>query len=139
MNVPCDLKLTKYLHMKHLYPFFFSIIIFFNTTGVFSFATNPVSPGQKEVANQWLAAQPVRFMENNGQMTDTDNEPVPFVLFKASAPGMDVYLTEKGLTRDTALLLGSFLIGYNAYAGWAQLGDISLCIPAIITSYIMKR
>ena len=28
-------------------------------------------------------------------------------------------------TRNTILLLGSFLICYNTYAGWAQLGDIS--------------
>ena len=28
-------------------------------------------------------------------------------------------------TRNTVLLLGSFLICYNTYAGWTQLGDIS--------------
>ena len=84
--------------MKPFYTFFFGITAFFNVAAVIAFATNPVSPEQKEVANQWLADQPVRFLENRGQMTNINHEPVPFVLFKASAPGIDVYLTEKGLT-----------------------------------------
>ena len=41
-------------------------------------------------------------MEQNfdakGQMIGTDGKPVPFVLFKAEAPGIDIYITEKGLT-----------------------------------------
>jgi hypothetical protein len=38
------------------------------------------------------------FLENKGQMTDMDKNPVPFVLFRASFPGLNVYLTEQGLT-----------------------------------------
>ncbi|MFO0320908.1 MAG: hypothetical protein ACK504_00590, partial [Bacteroidota bacterium] len=45
-----------------------------------------------------MSNRPVKFLENKGQMMDTDNKPVPFVLFKAEAPGMNVYVTEKGLT-----------------------------------------
>ena len=52
----------------------------------------------QEKARQWLQAQPVRFLENKGQMTDMGENPVPFVLFKAEAPGLDMYITEKGLT-----------------------------------------
>ncbi|MFO0357606.1 MAG: SBBP repeat-containing protein, partial [Sphingobacteriaceae bacterium] len=44
------------------------------------------------------AKQNVSFLENKGQMMDTEGKPVPFVLFKAEAPGMNVYITEKGLT-----------------------------------------
>ena len=56
------------------------------------------SPHEKEKASQWMKAQPVQFLENKGQMTDMEGKPVPFVLFKAEAPGMDMYITEKGLT-----------------------------------------
>ncbi|MFN7913171.1 MAG: SBBP repeat-containing protein, partial [Bacteroidota bacterium] len=52
----------------------------------------------KEKVKGYLAAQPVKFLENKGQMMDMNNKPVPFVLFKAEAPGMNVYITEKGLT-----------------------------------------
>ncbi len=37
-------------------------------------------------------------LENKGQMTDQFLTPVPFVYYKSSAPGLDVYVTEKGLT-----------------------------------------
>ncbi|MBI3500900.1 MAG: gliding motility-associated C-terminal domain-containing protein [Bacteroidetes bacterium] len=52
----------------------------------------------KQLASRWMNNQPVRFEENNGQMSDFEGKPVPFVLFRASARGMDVYITEKGLT-----------------------------------------
>lgn len=41
---------------------------------------------------------PVYFQENKGQFTDGDGQPVPQVLFRQSAPGMDLYITEQGLT-----------------------------------------
>ncbi|MBI2268723.1 MAG: SBBP repeat-containing protein [Bacteroidetes bacterium] len=40
----------------------------------------------------------VQFLENKGQMTDVNGQPVPSVLFKTQVPGMDMYLTDKGLT-----------------------------------------
>jgi gliding motility-associated-like protein len=54
----------------------------------------------KQQANDFIAnaKQNVSFLENKGQMMDTEGKPVPFVLFKAEAPGMNVYITEKGLT-----------------------------------------
>ncbi|MFO0478910.1 MAG: SBBP repeat-containing protein, partial [Bacteroidota bacterium] len=45
-----------------------------------------------------MSNRPVKFLENKGQMMDVNNKPVPFVLFRAEAPGMNVYVTEKGLT-----------------------------------------
>ncbi len=55
----------------------------------------PVSPAQ---AKQFMEGQGVSFLENKGQMVDMDGKPVPFVLFKAEAQGLDMYVTEKGLT-----------------------------------------
>jgi hypothetical protein len=54
----------------------------------------------KQQANELIAnaKQNVSFLENKGQMMNTEGKPVPFVLFKAEAPGMNVYISEKGLT-----------------------------------------
>ncbi|TVR83467.1 MAG: T9SS C-terminal target domain-containing protein [Chitinophagaceae bacterium] len=38
------------------------------------------------------------FIENKGQMRGHDGEAVPFVLFKAEFNGIDIYVTEKGLS-----------------------------------------
>ncbi|MBK7817502.1 MAG: hypothetical protein IPJ60_08015 [Sphingobacteriaceae bacterium] len=38
------------------------------------------------------------FTENKGQMVDLNGAPVPFVLFKAESPGLNMFITEKGLT-----------------------------------------
>lgn len=38
------------------------------------------------------------FEENKGQLTDQENQPVPFVLYKAGAQGIDMYLTDYGMT-----------------------------------------
>ena len=54
--------------------------------------------GSKEQFKDYLKAKPVRFIENKGQIVDVNARPVPFVLFKAEAPGMNLYITEKGLT-----------------------------------------
>ncbi len=53
---------------------------------------------EKKQAEKWMQKQSVCFLENKGQITNTNNEPVPSVLFKASAPGMDMYITKQGLT-----------------------------------------
>ena len=52
----------------------------------------------KKQVSQWVQQQPVQFLENKGQMTDMEGKPVPFVLFKAEAPCMNMYVTERGLT-----------------------------------------
>ena len=42
--------------------------------------------------------QDVSFLENKGQMTDMNGDLIPFVLFKVSAPGINLFITEQGLT-----------------------------------------
>lgn len=38
------------------------------------------------------------FLENKGQMKDMSGKPVPFVLSRSSAKGLDMYITTKGIT-----------------------------------------
>ncbi len=52
----------------------------------------------KEQVGQWISSQPVRFSENKGQLTDQAGRPVPSVFFEAQAPGMNLYITDKGLS-----------------------------------------
>jgi gliding motility-associated-like protein len=40
----------------------------------------------------------VRFIENKGQITDMQGKPATFVMFKAEAPGVTLYVTQQGLT-----------------------------------------
>lgn len=49
-------------------------------------------------ARKWVHQKPVRFIENKGQLRDTENKPVPFVLFKVASSGMNIYVTETGIT-----------------------------------------
>ncbi|MBI2270149.1 MAG: hypothetical protein HYU69_07300, partial [Bacteroidetes bacterium] len=62
------------------------------------FITTSDAKGNEEQVRQWMQNQPVKFLENKGQMADMNGDPIPFVLFKAEAPGLDMYVTEKGLT-----------------------------------------
>ena len=52
----------------------------------------------KDQFKNYSKSKPVRFIENKGQIVDVNSRPVPFVLFKAETPGMNLYITEKGLT-----------------------------------------
>jgi len=79
--------------MKYL----LQITLFVSFTGNL-FADNHDDTALNEQAARWMQKQPVQFLENRGQMMDIDGKPVPFVLFKAEAPGMNMYITEKGLT-----------------------------------------
>lgn len=58
----------------------------------------PIDPDLKNRATDFIKSKLVQFVENKGQMTNMNGNPVPFVLFKAEAPGMNFYITEKGLT-----------------------------------------
>ena len=55
----------------------------------------------KTKAKEWTKKSSVKFLENKGQMVDMEGKPVPFVLFKAEAPGLDMFITEKGITYMT--------------------------------------
>ena len=57
-----------------------------------------VADAVKEKASEWMNNNSFHFLKNKGQMTDMADNPVPFVLFKAEVPGMNIYITEKGLT-----------------------------------------
>ncbi|PBQ32168.1 hypothetical protein CNR22_10410 [Sphingobacteriaceae bacterium] len=46
----------------------------------------------------WLKHQNVEFLENKGQIMNTDDKPATNVLFKAEAPGLDLYITKTGLS-----------------------------------------
>ncbi|MBI2271835.1 MAG: SBBP repeat-containing protein [Bacteroidetes bacterium] len=66
---------------------------------VFTSITYASEPAiDKELARQWMQNQKVHFIENKGQMMDANGIPVPFVLFKVEAPGLDMYITDKGLS-----------------------------------------
>jgi gliding motility-associated-like protein len=85
--------------MKQMYPFLFR-------SGFFAllFATSLTTYAHEhETENKIKALQQVAqaisgFEENKGQLSDADNHPVPFVFFKASALGVDLYLTDYGMT-----------------------------------------
>ncbi|MBI2269361.1 MAG: SBBP repeat-containing protein [Bacteroidetes bacterium] len=64
----------------------------------FAAGNKPIDPDLKNRATDFIKNKPVKFVENKGHMTDMNGSPVPFVLFKAEAPGMNFYITEKGLT-----------------------------------------
>ncbi len=73
------------------------------TISSFANPGNSLSPEEskkntKSKAENWFKNRPVKFLENKGQMMDMNNVPAPYILFKAEAPGVDLYITEKGLT-----------------------------------------
>lgn len=60
------------------------------------------NPELVQQASEWLYKQGNHgFLENKGQMTDIEGNPVPFVLFKAEAPGLNLWLTQTGFTLQT--------------------------------------
>ncbi len=64
------------------------------------FAHDPAQNIEK--ANQLLNTQGnAGFIENKGQMSDINGNPVPFVLFKTEAPDLNFWITEKGITIQT--------------------------------------
>jgi hypothetical protein len=89
MNLLCTRK-----HFSGNYLFLF---LFFHSLVFFS--TNTKSPAQPSPDPQaWMKQQPVEFLENKGQLRDMNGNPAPYLLFKAEAPGLDLYITEKGLS-----------------------------------------
>src|SRR5688500_15360079 len=62
--------------------------------------TSPVLANKKSLSysTTGLNSEKVRFTENRGQVTDMAGKPTPHVLFTASAPGVHLFVTNKGLT-----------------------------------------
>jgi hypothetical protein len=59
-------------------------------------------PVLKSKAEQFLSASGEKgFLENRGQMMDMEGNPVPQVLFKTEAPGLNIWVTQEGLVVQT--------------------------------------
>lgn len=78
------------------------IILLLNSTSFYANKDKDPKDKSKETSlkegSSWLKNQPVEFLENKGQIMNTDNKPATNVLFKAEAPGIDLYITETGLS-----------------------------------------
>jgi gliding motility-associated-like protein len=73
------------------------ILLFFLSFS--SYAGNNKTDKTKEAkAREWINNQPLEFIENKGQFTNTDGKPADNVLFKTSFGGCDIYITDKGLS-----------------------------------------
>ena len=70
--------------------FFFISAFFIVITGIYSYAGH--NSKMEMQAREWAKNKPVKFLENKGQWTDKN------ILFQTEAPGMQMYITEKGLT-----------------------------------------
>jgi len=57
-----------------------------------------IDPNLKAQAEEWMANKQLSFVENKGQMTDLEGNPVNDLLFKAGARGVDMYITKWGLS-----------------------------------------
>jgi hypothetical protein len=65
-----------------------------------SHANNPdtLRPPSLAEAQEWISSANYGFTENRGQIRGKNGEPVKEILFKAAAPGIDIYLTTTGIT-----------------------------------------
>ncbi len=71
----------------------FLLQIFF----LYSFSDNSNNISQEKF-NQYLQSKTLSFQENKGQMCDTKGELVPYVLYKAEVPGLNIWVTTSGIT-----------------------------------------
>jgi len=80
---------------------FRNILILFISSCCFSAlgTTKNIDPKLKEQSRDWAKKQKkFGFQENKGQMADENGSPVPFVLFKAEAPNLTIWVTNTGIT-----------------------------------------
>ncbi|MBI2272094.1 MAG: SBBP repeat-containing protein [Bacteroidetes bacterium] len=75
-----------------------TLLIYQLLLATIAYSNKPVDPQLKTSVQQWLCEQPVRFLENKGQITDASGKPLPFVFFKTETPGLNMFVTDKGLT-----------------------------------------
>ena len=54
------------------------------------YSDNNIPPGTEEKVKTWMAQDGSGFIENKGQFTDFDGKPVPNVLYKFPANGVDI-------------------------------------------------
>ncbi|MCS7029887.1 MAG: hypothetical protein NZ519_14115, partial [Bacteroidia bacterium] len=68
----------------------------------FLYADDVKDAVKKRQAKEWLSKKNESgFLENRGQMMDIKGNPVSFVLFKAEAPNLNLWITERGITLQT--------------------------------------
>lgn len=84
-------------------------VIFTNLCCSFAVSAEGNKAAEKEAmlakTTDWLTTQSEKgFIENQGQMADQDGNPVPFVLFKTEAPGVNIWITETGMTVQTLVI-----------------------------------
>ncbi|MBL7909795.1 MAG: SBBP repeat-containing protein [Bacteroidia bacterium] len=72
---------------------------FGNFKNVASSAQIETDPALKQKVNQWMDQSKVLgFQENKGQIIGDDGKPADFVLYKAEAPNLNIWVTNTGLT-----------------------------------------
>lgn len=74
------------------------ILVLFFASKLFATGNKSIDTDLESKATNFIKNKPVQFVENKGQMTDLNGIPVPFVLFRVEAPGMNLFITEKGIT-----------------------------------------
>ncbi|MBI2269499.1 MAG: SBBP repeat-containing protein [Bacteroidetes bacterium] len=81
---------------NHATPLIYLLFIIGN---LFAGNNKITDPQIKARVSRWMAHEgTIGFEENKGQMADMDGKPLPYVFFKISAPGITMYITEKGIT-----------------------------------------
>jgi len=78
--------------------FLFVLLITWINIAIANSYSKPIDPLVKDKISSWTKNKSVFFVENKGQMADTDGNPVPCVLFKAEAPTINIWVTTTGLT-----------------------------------------
>ncbi|MCX6230685.1 MAG: SBBP repeat-containing protein [Bacteroidetes bacterium] len=76
-----------------------TLLFLYCLISVVLFAGNKtVDIAQQAKAKEWVKNQPLEFIENKGQFTNTDGKQADEVLFKASYGSCDIYITTFGLS-----------------------------------------
>ena len=89
---------TTATHTKH-YSYLLACILFSTSYLFAGNPTKPIAPLLKAKADAWMEqTKQLGFQENNGQIVDTDGKQTNNVLYKAEAPGINIWVTTSGLT-----------------------------------------
>ncbi|MGP8214918.1 MAG: gliding motility-associated C-terminal domain-containing protein [Bacteroidia bacterium] len=90
--------------MKNIPTLFFSLIVSFILLPLIAISGNSSLKGKndstlKSEVGQWMKnTNDIRFLENKGQMADMQGKALSNLLFKASAGGVDIYITTSGIS-----------------------------------------
>ena len=70
------------------------LIGFFLICDLQTYADHSTDRNNVPKVESWISYMPVNFIENKGQIVNDQGNPVPDVLFKAEAKGIDIYITK---------------------------------------------